>query len=63
MPTFFTDLPPIMQALLATLFRWGVTALGASTVLFTREFNQKVLEPLLERIVLKGILRVSVIIL
>src|SRR5215207_6641606 len=27
-------LPPVLQALLATMFTWGVTALGASLVLF-----------------------------
>ncbi len=35
---------PIIQALLATGFTWGVTALGAATVFTTRKFNQKVLD-------------------
>ena len=35
---------PALQALLATLFTWGVTALGASTVFFTRTVNQKLLD-------------------
>src|SRR5690606_35134616 len=42
-----TQLSPIMQALLATLFTWGVTALGAGTVFLTRQLNQKVLDFLL----------------
>jgi ZIP family zinc transporter len=38
---------PILQALFATLFTWGVTALGAGMVFFTKRFNQKVLDVLL----------------
>jgi zinc transporter, ZIP family len=38
---------PIVQALIATLFTWGVTALGAGTVFFTKHLNQKVLDVLL----------------
>jgi ZIP family zinc transporter len=41
------NLSPIWQALLATLFTWGVTALGASAVFLTRGFNQKVLDVML----------------
>ncbi len=44
---FFTALNPVMQALLATLFTWGVTALGAATVFFVRGFHQKLLDVLL----------------
>lgn len=40
-------LPPTMQALLATLFTWGVTAVGASAVFFTRSVSQKLLDWLL----------------
>jgi ZIP family zinc transporter len=36
--------PPIIQALLATCFTWGVTALGAGTVFLTRNFSQKILD-------------------
>jgi ZIP family zinc transporter len=36
--------PPIIQAVLATLFTWGVTALGAGTVFLTRNFSQRVLD-------------------
>jgi len=43
----FADLPPVVQALLATTFTWGVTALGASSVFLVREFNQKVMDAML----------------
>lgn len=43
----FADLPPVIQALLATTFTWGVTALGASSVFLVREFNQKVMDAML----------------
>jgi len=38
---------PIMQTLLATLFTWGVTALGAAMVFFFKEINKKVLDAML----------------
>ena len=41
------NLDPIVQALLATGFTWGVTALGAASVFFTREINRKLLDSLL----------------
>jgi ZIP family zinc transporter len=40
----FRALNPATQALLATLFTWGVTALGASLVFFLREVNRRVLD-------------------
>ena len=40
----FKDLNPIIQALCATLFTWGVTALGASLVFFFKSVNRKVLD-------------------
>lgn len=40
----FKDLSPIIQALCATLFTWGVTALGASLVFFFKSVNRKVLD-------------------
>ncbi len=40
-------LNPILLALLATLFTWGVTALGASMVFFFRSINKKVLNSML----------------
>jgi len=38
---------PIMQALLATLFTWGVTALGAAMVFFFKAIERKVLDSML----------------
>jgi len=40
-------LNPIVQALLGTLFTWGVTALGAAMVFFFRSINRKVLDSML----------------
>jgi ZIP family zinc transporter len=44
---FFTALNPIHQALLATLFTWGVTALGAAPVFFVKTINQKMMDGML----------------
>jgi ZIP family zinc transporter len=41
---WFTSLSPVIQALLATLFTWGVTALGAALVVFTKSVSQKMLD-------------------
>ena len=38
---------PVLQALLATLFTWFVTALGAGMVFFFKEINRKVLDIML----------------
>ena len=38
---------PIIQALFATLFTWGVTALGAAGVFLTRAVNKRLLDTLL----------------
>lgn len=38
---------PVLLALVATLFTWGVTALGASMVFFFKTINQKVLNSML----------------
>jgi zinc transporter, ZIP family len=38
---------PVLQALLATLFTWGVTALGAAAVFVTRQVNKKLLQGML----------------
>lgn len=47
MPEFFKNLSPVMQALLATLFTWGVTAAGAALVFFGRDFKQNTLNKML----------------
>ena len=38
---------PVLQALIATLFTWGVTALGAGLVFFFKSINKKVLNGML----------------
>ena len=44
MEEFFGGLHPVAQAFLATCFAWGMTALGAATVFFTRTVSRKVLD-------------------
>jgi ZIP family zinc transporter len=44
---WFSELNPILQALLATTFTWSVTALGAAAVFFFKVVNQKVLDAML----------------
>ncbi len=44
---FFTGLNPILQALIATLFTWFLTALGAGLVFFFRSVNRKILDAML----------------
>ncbi len=44
---FFAQLSPVIQALLATLFTWGMTAVGAAGVFFTRAFNRLLLDMML----------------
>lgn len=38
---------PISQALLAGIFTWGMTALGAASVFFVREINKKLFDTML----------------
>lgn len=40
-------LPPVVQVLLATGFTWGMTALGAALVFFTKEIKRWVLDAML----------------
>ncbi len=47
LPTWFQDLSPLLQSLLAGSFTWGVTALGASVVFFTRQVNRKLLDAMM----------------
>lgn len=44
---WFENLNPVIQALLATTFTWGVTALGALVVCFFKNVNKKVLNTIL----------------
>ena len=41
---WFYDLNPVMQALVATIGTWGVTAAGAALVMFSKNFSQKYLD-------------------
>ena len=45
--TVLASVHPIVQALLATLFTWFVTAAGALPVFFTKTLNRKVLDAML----------------
>lgn len=47
MVDFILELDPVMQAFLATLFTWSVTAAGAALVFFTKAVNQKVMDSML----------------
>jgi ZIP family zinc transporter len=44
---WFTNQSPVLQALLATCFTWGLTALGASAVFFFRQVNRTLLDGML----------------
>ena len=47
MITQLSQLNPILQALLGTLFTWFVTALGAATVFLAKEVKRKLLDTML----------------
>lgn len=47
MVDFFINLNPILQALVATLFTWGVTAIGASLVFFFKNVNKTFMDAML----------------
>ena len=44
---FFQNIHPLLQALIAGIFTWSLTAFGAAFVFATREFHQKVFDALL----------------
>ena len=44
---FFINLPNYMQALIATLFTWLVTLLGASIVFFFKKVNKNLMDAML----------------
>jgi len=44
---WFKDIAPLSQVLIATMFTWGVTALGASLVFFFKTINRKILDGML----------------
>ena len=47
MINWFINLSPTIQALLATMFTWGVTMLGASIVLFFKKINKNIMDAML----------------
>lgn len=44
---WFLSLNPVFQAVLATLFTWGITAIGASLVFFFKNINKKLLDAMM----------------
>lgn len=44
---WFSELHPVIQALIATTFTWGITALGALVVCFFKTLNNKMLNTIL----------------
>lgn len=44
---YFMTLSPVMQALIATLFTWGVTALGAAVVFIGKDISKRTLDIML----------------
>ncbi len=44
---YLASLGPVFQALVATLFTWGVTALGAGMVFFFKNIDRRVLDAML----------------
>ena len=46
MMEWLSQLNPVVQALLATLFTWGMTTLGAALVFFGKELKRKTLDDL-----------------
>jgi len=45
--SYFENIDPILGALYATLFTWGLTALGASLVFFVKSLNRALLDGML----------------
>lgn len=44
---YIQNFHPVIQALLAGIFTWALTAVGAAFVFFTKEFNQKIFDSML----------------
>jgi len=47
MITYIQQFDPVMQAFLATVFTWGVTAAGAALVFFTSSINERFMDSML----------------
>ena len=44
---FILKLNPVLQALIATIFTWSITALGAALVYFFKKINKNILDSML----------------
>ena len=44
---FFCNINPIIASLIATIFTWGVTALGAALVFFFKKVNKNIMDAML----------------
>jgi len=44
---FFAGMPPVLQALIAAIFTWGMTAAGAALVFGTKKVSRKLLDSML----------------
>jgi zinc transporter ZupT len=42
-----SGMPPVLQALVATTFTWGVTAFGAALIFGTKQVERKLLDAML----------------
>ena len=47
MTNFFMELSPVYQALLAGIFTWSITALGAAVVFFFKKVNNTIMNGML----------------
>jgi len=47
MVAFLSQYSPIIQALMGTLFTWGLTALGAAVIFLAKDVSRKLLNGLL----------------
>jgi len=45
--SFFAEMPPVLQALIAATFTWGMTAAGAALVFGTKKVSRKLLDSML----------------
>ena len=43
----FSELSPVIQAMIAAIFTWGVTMLGAAIVFFFKEVKKSIMDALL----------------
>ena len=47
MINYFINLNPVIQALLATIFTWFITLLGAAVVYFFKKVNKNIMDGML----------------